>query len=143
MLNTSIRVSHVCLWVHDQEEALAFYTEKLGFEVQVDNSALGFRWLTVASPAQPDLELTLLVPGPPALSPDTVDQIVEVMSKGVIGGLIFAVDDCHKAYEELRARGVEFTEEPTERYYGIDAAFRDPSGNAFRLTQHTLAREPA
>ena len=135
-----IKLSNTLLWVHDQEEALAFYTEKLGFEVRADVTLpeLGdFRWLTVGPPAQPDIAIVLQpIPGPPVMDPDTAEQVRTLMAKGSAGGSIFlTTDDCRAAYEELKGRGVEFVEEPQERPYGIDSAFRDPSGNHVRLTQ--------
>jgi catechol 2,3-dioxygenase-like lactoylglutathione lyase family enzyme len=137
-----LTLSHICLWVDDQDEARDFYVDKLGFELREDTTMAGFRWLTLSPPDQPELEISVVVPGGPALDPGTAQQVRELMAKGVIGGLIFQTDDCRATYEELRARGVEFTEEPNERPYGIDAAFRDPSGNGFRLVQQ-LSVAPA
>jgi catechol 2,3-dioxygenase-like lactoylglutathione lyase family enzyme len=135
------QVSHVNVWVHDQDEALAWYTEKLGFEVREDVTLpeLGdFRWLTVAPPGQSGFALALMaVPGPPVFAEDTAEKIKELMGRGAAGGLFFATDDCRGDYEELRSRGVEFSEEPTERPYGIDAGLRDPSGNQIRMVQAT------
>jgi predicted enzyme related to lactoylglutathione lyase len=134
-----IRIANAQLWVHDQDEALAFYTEKLGWEVRSDVTIaeLGnFRWLTVSPPGQEDFAVVLMaIPGPPLFEAETVAQIRDAMAKGVAGTVFLATDDCRASYEELKARGVEFTETPEERPYGIDAGFRDPSGNAFRLTQ--------
>lgn len=134
-----IRISTAQLWVHDQDEALAFYTEKLGWEVRVDATVpeLGnFRWLTVGPAAQPDFAVVLMaVPGAPLVDDETGEQIRTLMAKGFAGTVFLTTDDCRASYDELRGRGVEFTEEPTERPYGIDAGFRDPSGNALRLTQ--------
>jgi catechol 2,3-dioxygenase-like lactoylglutathione lyase family enzyme len=134
-----IRISTTQLWVHDQEEALAFWTEKVGFEVRADVTLpeLGdFRWLTVGPAAQEDIEIVLMaIPGPPVMDPATKKQVEELMSKGFAGTIFLATDDIEATYEELKDRGVEFTEEPTERPYGIDSAFRDPSGNAIRLAQ--------
>ena len=133
------QISHVNVWVHDQDEALAWYTEKLGFEVRDDVTLaeLGdFRWLTVGPPGQPDFALALMtIPGPPVFAPETAEQIRNLMGKGAAGGLFFATDDCRSDYEELKRRGVEFTEEPSERPYGIDAGLRDPSGNNIRMVQ--------
>jgi len=135
------RVSHVNLWVHDQDEALAFYTQKLGFEVRDDVTMEqfgGYRWLTVGPPAQPDLKLILSIPAPPALDAEVADQLKALVARGAVGGagtLIFETEDLRGTYEDLTARGVEFTQAPMERSYGIDAAFRDPSGNPFRITQ--------
>jgi catechol 2,3-dioxygenase-like lactoylglutathione lyase family enzyme len=134
-----IQISTTQLWVHDQEEALAFWTEKVGFEVRADVSLpeLGdFRWLTVGPPAQEDIAIVLMaIPGPPVMDPGTKKQVEELMSKGFAGTIFLATDEIEVTYEELKGRGVEFTEEPSERPYGIDSAFRDPSGNAIRLAQ--------
>ena len=134
-----IRIANAQLWVHDQDEALAFYTEKLGFEVQTDATLpeLGdFRWLTVSPAGQPDVAITLMaIPGPPVMDDDVANQVRSLMATGFAGAIFLTTEDCQASYEELKARGVEFTEEPEERPYGIDAGFRDPSGNSFRLTQ--------
>src|SRR3954451_19932780 len=134
-----IRIGTTQLWVHDQEEALAFYTQKVGMEVRSDVTVpeLGdFRWLTVSPPGQEDVAITLMaIPGPPVMDSATADQVRDLMAKGFAGTVFFTTDDCRASYEELKARGVEFTEPPEERPYGIDAGFRDPSGNAFRLTE--------
>jgi predicted enzyme related to lactoylglutathione lyase len=134
-----IKLANVNVWVHDQEAALAFYTEKLGWEVRADVTLpeVGdFRWLTVGPPAQPDISLVLMsVPGPPVFEEGTRKAILELMGRGVTGGIFLETDDCRASYEELKARGVEFSEEPTERPYGVDAGFHDDSGNAFRLVQ--------
>jgi catechol 2,3-dioxygenase-like lactoylglutathione lyase family enzyme len=135
MLN---QLTHVQVWVHDQDEALAFYTEKLGMELREDVTVpeMGnFRWLSVGLPGQ-DVSITLMaIPGPPVFDEETRDQINKLLAKGASGGLFFRTDDAQKSYEELKSRGVEFTQEPTEQPYGIDAGFRDVSGNHFRLTQ--------
>ena len=132
-------LTNVNVWVHDQDEALAFYTEKLGMELRDDVTVpeLGnFRWLTVGLPGQPDVALTLMaVPGPPVFDEDTRDKLTALMAKGAAGGLFFSTDDCQATYEELSSRGVEFQQEPTEQPYGIDAGFRDPSGNQARMMQ--------
>jgi predicted enzyme related to lactoylglutathione lyase len=129
------------VWVHDQDEALAFYTEKLGMELREDVTVpeMGnFRWLTVGLPGQPDVAITLMaIPGPPVFEEETRKQIQELMAKGASGGLFFATDDCQATYEELRSRGVEFTQPPTEQPYGIDAGFRDQSGNHFRMAERS------
>jgi catechol 2,3-dioxygenase-like lactoylglutathione lyase family enzyme len=134
-----IRIAHAQLWVHDQDDALAFYTEKLGMEVRADVTLaeLGdFRWLTVGPPGQPDISITLMaIPGPPVMDPDSSEQVRSLMAKGFAGTIFLATDDIQADYEELSRRGVEFTEAPEERPYGIDSGFRDPSGNSFRLTQ--------
>ena len=131
------QLTHVQVWVHDQDEALAFYTEKLGLELRDDVTLpeLGhFRWLTVGMPGQEGAALALMaVPGPPVFDDETREQIVSIVSKGAAGGLMFSTDDCKASYEQLKARGVEFQQEPTEQPYGIDAGFRDPSGNHFRM----------
>jgi catechol 2,3-dioxygenase-like lactoylglutathione lyase family enzyme len=134
-----IRIANAQLWVDDQDEALAFYTHKLGMEVRSDVTLpeMGdFRWLTVGPPGQDDFAITLMaIPGPPVMDPGTADQVRNLMSKGFAGTVFLTTDDVRSEYEELKGRGVEFTEEPEERPYGIDAGFRDPSGNSFRLTQ--------
>jgi predicted enzyme related to lactoylglutathione lyase len=133
------RIANAQLWVHDQDQALAFYTGKLGMEVRADVTMpeMGnFRWLTVGPVNQPDFAIVLMaIPGPPMADAQTADQVRELMSKGFAGTVFLTTDDCQAAYEDLSARGVEFTEKPEERPYGIDAGFRDPSGNNFRLTQ--------
>ena len=131
-------VSHVNIWVRDQEEAKAFYTEKLGFEVRQDatlDELGGYRWLTVGPPDQPEVNVILATPGPPAFSEQTSQSILELVSQGAIGPGIFTTDDCRVTCAELKARGVELAQEPEERFYGIDAAVRDPSGNLFRVVQ--------
>ena len=134
-----IRIANAQLWVHDQDEALAFYTEKLGFEVRTDATLpeLGdFRWLTVSPPGQPDVAIVLMaIPGPPVMDEEIANQVRSLMATGFAGTVFLTTEDCQASYEELKARGVEFTEEPEERPYGIDSGFRDPSGNSFRLTQ--------
>ena len=134
-----IKLSNTQLWVHDQDEALAFYTDKLGWEVRADVTVpeLGnFRWLTVGPPAQQDIAVTLMaIPGPPMMDAASAKQLRDLLGKGFAGTLFLTTDDVHASYEELKARGVEFLEEPEERPYGIDSGFRDPSGNQFRLTQ--------
>jgi predicted enzyme related to lactoylglutathione lyase len=142
-----IRIANAQLWVHDQDEALAFYTEKLGWEVRADVTIaeLGnFRWLTVGPAGQADFAVVLMaIPGAPVIDAATADQIRDLMGKGFAGTVFLTTDDVHASYEELKARGVEFTEAPEERPYGIDSGFRDPSGNAFRLTQVNEAVVPA
>jgi predicted enzyme related to lactoylglutathione lyase len=134
-----IKLSNAQLWVHDQDEALAFYTDKLGWEVRADVTVpeLGnFRWLAVGPAAQPDIAVTLMaIPGPPILDADTAEQLRDLLAKGFAGTLFLTTDDVQASYEELKARGVDFVDEPEERPYGIDSGFRDPSGNQFRLTQ--------
>jgi catechol 2,3-dioxygenase-like lactoylglutathione lyase family enzyme len=132
------KLTHVRVWVHDQDEALAFYTDKLGMELREDVTVpeMGnFRWLSVGIPGQ-DVSITLMaIPGPPVFEEETRDQIQKLLAKGASGGLFFATDDAQQSYEELKDRGVEFTQEPTEQPYGIDAGFRDVSGNHFRMAQ--------
>jgi predicted enzyme related to lactoylglutathione lyase len=134
-----IRIANAQLWVHDQDEALAFYTQKLGMEVRADVtlSELGnFRWLTVGPAGQPDFAIVLMaIPGPPVMDPEMAEQVRNLMAKGFAGTVFLTTDDCQASYEALKARGVEFTEQPEERPYGIDSGFRDPSGNSLRLTQ--------
>jgi predicted enzyme related to lactoylglutathione lyase len=135
-----IKVATAQVWVHDQDEALEFYTGKLGMELRQDVTVpeLGnFRWLTVGVPGQ-EVEIVLMaIPGPPVIDQQTAGEIAALTAKGFAGTVFLTTDDCQKSYEELSARGVEFTEAPEERPYGIDAGFRDPSGNSFRLTQVT------
>jgi catechol 2,3-dioxygenase-like lactoylglutathione lyase family enzyme len=135
------QLANVQVWVHDQDEALAFYTDKLGLELREDVTVpeMGnFRWLTVGVPGQENMAITLMaVPGPPVFDDETRNQIVSLMAKGASGGLFFVTDDCRASYEELKARGVEFQQEPTEQPYGVDAGFRDPSGNSMRMVQRS------
>ena len=131
-------LTNVTLWVHDQDEALEFYTDKLGLELRDDVTLPelnNFRWLTVGIPGQ-DVAVSLVaVPGPPVFDAETREQIMTVMAKGAAGELIFSTDDCKASFEELKNKGVEFQQEPTEQPYGLDAGFRDPSGNQARLVQ--------
>ena len=133
------QLTNVQVWVHDQDEALAFYTEKLGLELREDITVpeLGnFRWLSVGVPGQDDVAITLMaVPGPPVFEEETRAQIHALLAKGASGGLFFTTDDCHATYKQLKSRGVEFTQEPTEQPYGLDAGLRDPSGNQFRMME--------
>jgi uncharacterized glyoxalase superfamily protein PhnB len=134
-----LKIANAHLWVHDQDEALAFYTQKLGMEVRIDATMPemgGFRWLTVGPVGQPEVAIVLMaIPGPPIMDPDTAEQVRELMAKGFAGTVFLTTEDCRADYEQLKARGVEFTEAPSERPYGIDSGFRDPSGNSIRLTQ--------
>jgi predicted enzyme related to lactoylglutathione lyase len=133
------QLTNVQVWVHDQDEALAFYTEKLGLELRDDVTVAemgNFRWLAVGVPGQPDVAITLMaIPGPPVFEEETRQQIMALMAKGAASGLFFSTDDCRASYEELSKRGVEFQQEPTQQPYGIDAGFRDPSGNQMRMVQ--------
>lgn len=137
-----MKIANAQLWVHDQDEALAFYTEKLGMEVRADVTLpeMGdFRWLTVGPAGQEDVSIVLMaIPGPPVFEEETRKQIEDLMAKGVGATVFLTTEDCQASYEELSARGVEFTEPPEERPYGIDSGFRDPSGNSIRLTQVKL-----
>ena len=132
-------IANTQLWVHDQDAALAFYTQKLGWEVRSDVTLpeMGdFRWLSVGPSSQPEFGIVLMaVPGPPVMEPDTAEQVQALMAKGFAGTVFLTTDDVRADYEELKGRGVEFTEEPEERPYGVDCGFRDPSGNSFLLTQ--------
>jgi uncharacterized glyoxalase superfamily protein PhnB len=134
-----IKLANAQLWVHDQNEALDFYTKKLGMEVRADVTLpeMGnFRWLTVGPANQPDIAITLMaIPDPPVMDAETAEQVRTLMAKGFAGTIFLTTDDVQADYEQLKARGVEFSEEPEERPYGIDSGFNDPSGNSFRLTQ--------
>ena len=134
-----IKIANTQLWVNDQDEALAFYTERLGMEVRLDVTFPemgGFRWLTVGPAGQPDVAIVLMpIPGPPVMDAETADQVRDLLAKGYAGTVFLTTDDCRASYDELSARGVEFVEVPEERPYGIDSSFRDPSGNHIRLTQ--------
>jgi catechol 2,3-dioxygenase-like lactoylglutathione lyase family enzyme len=134
------KIANTQVWVHDQDEALAFYTEKLGFEVRTDVTVaeLGnFRWLAVAPPSQQDFALVLMAIPEGLMDDETRRKVEELMGKGFAGTLFLTTDDVRRDYEDLKGRGVEFTEAPEERPYGIDSGFRDPSGNSIRLTQVT------
>jgi catechol 2,3-dioxygenase-like lactoylglutathione lyase family enzyme len=130
------QLTHAQVWVDDQDNALAFYTDKLGMELREDVTVpeLGnFRWLTVGVPGQ-DVSITLMaVPGPPVFDEDTRAKIHELLARGAAGGLFFEADDVQATYEDFKSRGVEFTQEPTQQPYGLDAGFRDSSGNHFRM----------
>ena len=134
-----IRIATTQLWVHDQDEALAFWRDKVGMEVRQDVTVpeMGnFRWLTVAPTGQEDVAIVLMpVFGPPVMDAATSENLRTLMALGYAGTVFLTTPDCRKSVEELKARGVEFTEEPEDRPYGLDAAFRDPSGNSIRLTQ--------
>jgi catechol 2,3-dioxygenase-like lactoylglutathione lyase family enzyme len=133
-----MKIASAQLWVHDQDAALAFWTEKVGMEVRSDATLpeMGFRWLTVGPPGQDDVTIVLMdVPGPPVLAEGDRKEVLDLVAKGYSATVFLTTDDCRATYEELAARGVEFTEKPEERPYGIDAGFRDPSGNSVRLTQ--------
>jgi len=133
------QLTHVNQWVHDQDEALAFYTEKLGMELREDVTMpeLGdFRWLSVGPVGQPDVSIVLMaVPGPPVFDEETAETLRTLVAKGAASGLFFVTDDIHGTYDELVQRGVEFSQPPEQRPYGVDAGFRDPSGNHMRVMQ--------
>jgi predicted enzyme related to lactoylglutathione lyase len=130
----------VNVFVEDQDRAKAFYTETLGFEVRSDATMDGFRWLTVGSKDQPDLNILLARPQPPMFSEEDAQALLRLLAKGVMGGGVFETDDIPTAYEELKGNGVTFLQEPAERPYGIEALFRDDSGNRFSLDQHKRYR---
>ena len=125
----------VCLNVLDLDEAKHFYVDVLGFEVGIDREMDGFRWLTVHVPGRPDLPMMLVVPEPPTVEEPIAGQLRSLIARGYLGLGALSTDDCWKTYRDLKAKGVDFIEEPEERFYGIDAAFRDPFGNHWRLTQ--------
>lgn len=128
-------VEVVGLYVRDQEEALAFYVEKLGFRVHTDVRNGAFRWLTVQHPEQPSFQLGLFIPGPPMLDAATAQAVREIVAKGAMPPLVLVVDDCRATYEQMRARGVDLTQEPVARFGSVDAGFRDPSGNGWKLIE--------
>ena len=134
-----IRIANAQLWVHDQEEALAFYTQKLGWEVRADVTLAemgDFRWLAVGPAGQEDVNVVLMaIPGPPVMDAETAEQVKTLMAKGFVGTIFLGTDDVYTDVEALKSRGVQFVEEPEERPYGIDSSFRDPSGNNIRLAQ--------
>ncbi len=123
------------VYVHDQDEALRFYVDKLGFEVHTDVSNGGYRWLTVRHPDQPTFQLGLFRPQAPIVDEATAETLNQAVAKGAMPPLVLAVEDCRAAYDEMRSRGVEFTQEPIERYGNVDASFRDPSGNGWKMLQ--------
>jgi catechol 2,3-dioxygenase-like lactoylglutathione lyase family enzyme len=129
------RITHTFMYVLDQDEAVDFYVGKLGMVINTDADLGNMRWLTVALPGDLELELALMVPGPPVHDDATVEQLRELIAKGAGNGVIFQTDDCRATYERLKAEGVEFTQEPVERFYGTDCALRDPFGNPLRITQ--------
>lgn len=134
-----IKIASAQLWVTDQDEALAFYTDKIGMEVKSDvtMAELGdFRWLTVGPPGQDDVSIVLMaIPGPPVFEPETSEKIRDLLSRGAASAVFLTTEDAKADYEQLKSRGVEFTDELSERPYGIDCGFRDPAGNSIRLTQ--------
>ena len=135
-----IKFNATSIVVRDQEEALDFYVNKLGLEKANDVKQGPFRWLTVRVPGDPNVEIQLLQPGPPLHDEATAQQLSQLVTKGALGGPVFLTEDCRAVYESLKARGVtEFTQEPTDHFYGTDMAVRDPSGNVIRILQHTPA----
>ncbi|HYP48999.1 MAG TPA: VOC family protein [Thermoleophilaceae bacterium] len=137
-------ITHSSVYVLDQDEALDFYVGKLGLEVSADVDLGMMRWLTVNVPGDPDRHVLLEKPGPPALDEGAAEQVRELLTKGGSGlAFILATDDCQKTYEELLAKGVEFIQEPIERFYGTDCALRDPFGNHIRITQPAPDPMPA
>jgi len=128
------------VYVRDQDEALAFYVGKLGFRVHTDVRNGDYRWLTVQHPDQPAFQLGLFKPGPPVHDAATARTLFEVLAKGAMPPLVLVVDDCRATFERLRASGVEFTQEPVDRYGSVDAGFRDPSGNGWKMIQARTQR---
>ncbi len=131
----SDRVDVVGVYVRDSDEALAFYTEKLGFRVHTDVKNGSYRWLTVQLPEQPSFQLGLFVPGPPTVDDATAQRLREAVAKGAMPPLVMTVADVRAAHARMKAAGVEFTQEPVERFGSVDASFRDPSGNGWKLVQ--------
>jgi catechol 2,3-dioxygenase-like lactoylglutathione lyase family enzyme len=123
------------LYVRDQDEALAFYVEKVGFQVHTDVRNGDFRWLTVQHPDQPGLQLGLFKPQPPTVDEATAQTLREAVAKGAMPPFVLVVDDCRAAYEQMRGRGAEFSQEPVKRFGSVDASFRDPSGNGWKLIE--------
>jgi Lactoylglutathione lyase and related lyases len=128
------------LYVHDQDVALSFYVEKLGFRVHTDARNGDYRWLTVQHPEQPSFQLGLFTPQAPLVDDPTAQRLREAVAKGAMPPLVLVVDDCQAAFEQMRERGVEFTQEPAARYGSVDASFRDPSGNGWKMLE--ARREP-
>ena len=128
-------VEVVGLYVHDQDEALAFYVEKLGFRVHTDVRNGDYRWLTIQWPEQPTFQLGLFKPGPPMLDAATAQALQAIVAKGAMPPLVLSVDDCRASYAQMREHDVEFTQEPIERFGSVDAGFRDPSGNGWKMIQ--------
>jgi catechol 2,3-dioxygenase-like lactoylglutathione lyase family enzyme len=133
------KLNHVNVFVLDQDRAKQFYTETLGFDVRSDTVLDGFRWLTVGPKDQPDIAILLAYPAPPMFSPEDAETVRALVAKGALGGGVFATDDCRATFEELSAKGVTFLQEPAERPYGVEALFRDDSGNWFSLTESKWA----
>jgi catechol 2,3-dioxygenase-like lactoylglutathione lyase family enzyme len=132
-------LSHTTIYTTDQDRSLQFYTQVLGLEVRSDSVLDGFRWLTVGGPGQRDLSILLAYPAPPMFSEEDAATIRALIAKGVLGGGVFNTDDCRASYEALKQKGVTFLQEPADRPYGVEAVFRDDSGNWFSLTQSKWA----
>lgn len=132
-MSQAVQVAGV--YVQDQEEALRFYVDKLGFQVHTDVKNGPFRWLTVQHPEQPSFQLGLFEPGPPMIDAATAQTLREIVAKGAMPPLVLVVDDCRASYARMQALGVEFTQEPVARYGGVDASFRDPSGNGWKMVE--------
>jgi catechol 2,3-dioxygenase-like lactoylglutathione lyase family enzyme len=128
------------LYVRDQDEALKFYVDKLGFRVHTDSKNGDYRWLTVQHPEQPSFQLGLYKPGPPVLDARTAESVSEIVAKGAMPPLVLVVEDCRKAFQRMQSAGVEFTQEPVERYGSVDANFRDPSGNGWKMIEARKSR---
>jgi catechol 2,3-dioxygenase-like lactoylglutathione lyase family enzyme len=129
------KLNHVNVFVLDQDRAKQFYTETLGLDVRNDSVLDGFRWLTVGPKDQPDLAILLAYPAPPMFSAEDAETVRALVAKGSLGGGVFATDDCRKTFQELSEKGVTFLQEPADRPYGVEAVFRDDSGNWFSLTE--------
>jgi catechol 2,3-dioxygenase-like lactoylglutathione lyase family enzyme len=129
------KLTHTTIWVLDQDEALDFYTEKLGFEINTDAKLDDFRWLTVSPPGQKDQQLILLEPGPPMMDEESAEQVKALVAKGILGAAAFETSDCRGTYAQLSERGVTFLSEPTKRAWGTEATWRDNSGNWFSMTE--------
>jgi catechol 2,3-dioxygenase-like lactoylglutathione lyase family enzyme len=125
----------VGLYVRDQDEALAFYVDKVGFRVHTDVRNGDYRWLTVQHPEQPSFQLGLFVPGPPMIDATTAQSVRAIVAKGAMPPLVLIVNDCRAAYDLMRGKGVELTQEPVDRFGTVDAGFRDPSGNGWKMIQ--------
>ena len=132
-MNQGIQVAGI--YVRDQDEALAFYVDKLGFHVHTDVRNGDYRWLTVQHPDQPSMQLGLQLPGPPVHDAATAQALRAIVAKGAMPPLVLAVDNCRAAYDQMLAKGVEFTQAPTDRYGNVDAGFRDPSGNGWKMIE--------
>ena len=132
---TSQGVEVVGVYVDDQDAALAFYVDKLGFKKHTDVRNGDYRWLTVQHPDQPSFQLGLFVPGPPVLDANTAKSLRALVAKGAMPPLVMQVDDCRASYEKMKKKGVEFTQEPVDRYGTVDAGFRDPAGNGWKMIQ--------